>query len=384
MSAVPPIEPFLQDISGASPQGESLRYDDVYEEIKDAQREDEDLPQGVWVQDLKLADWGRVETLCTEVLQKRSKDIQVCSWLVEAWLYRYGLEGLNEGIRLVEELSRKYWDTMYPEIDENGDMGFRFSPYIWINEKLSERLNFIAITNPKDSGETPANFAQYIDCKGYWGSASSSDIPPHKQEKVILFDKSVEQTERGFFEDIREKARLAIEEFNSLEAFVDEKAGDQEAPGFQRFKASLEGLIEFCDQVLGMKEVPKSEEQETESEEADHPVPTLKQEEESDVDLSTVIRNREEAYAVIHKAADYLERLDPHSPAPHMLKRAVAWGKMPLKDLLQEIIKEPQVLSEVQHLLGISGAEEGSSPGEGTTGGAQNWLDPSQKQSENS
>ena len=69
--------------------------------------------------------------------------------------------------------------------------------------------------------------------------------------------------------------------------------------------------------------------------------------------ISSLVKSREEAYQVIRHAADYLERLDPHSPVPYMLKRAVSWGTLPLKDLLQEIIKEPQVLSEVKTLLGL-------------------------------
>jgi len=55
------LDPLLQDIPGPNPQGKDLKYSTEYDQIREASREDLDLPQGVWVQDLKSANWGDVE-----------------------------------------------------------------------------------------------------------------------------------------------------------------------------------------------------------------------------------------------------------------------------------------------------------------------------------
>src|SRR5262249_28594088 len=47
-----------------------------------------------------------------------------------------------------------------------------------------------------------------------------------------------------------------------------------------------------------------------------------------------VVRNREEAYRAIEKIADALARMEPHSPIPDLLRRAVELGRMPFRRLI--------------------------------------------------
>jgi type VI secretion system protein ImpA len=65
------------------------------------------------------------------------------------------------------------------------------------------------------------------------------------------------------------------------------------------------------------------------------------------------IRSRDEAYALLSSIADYLMRVEPHSPAPYLVKRAVTWGSMPLASLLQELVGENRELLEIYQLLGM-------------------------------
>ena len=391
MSTLPPIESFLTDISPSLPSGETLRYDEVYDDIKEAQRADDDLPQGIWVQDLKISDWSRVQDLCVEALQKQTKDVQICAWLIESWMFLHGLEGVDHGFDLLNQLSQKYWETLHPEIEENGDLGFRFSSYVWINEKLSERLKFIHITEPEDPNAHPVNFAQYLEVKMYWGADSS--IPGDKQDLVTAFESSVFKTKLTFFQTLQEECRALTGKVKTVEAFLEEKCGAEEAPTLQRFRQVLEDIIDFCAQAMTWKGKPEAPQvqasedtsAEIESDLSSSPVPVTEEEPSDGFDLSSVVKSREEAYQVIRQAADYLERLDPHSPAPHMVKRAVAWGNMPLQDLLQEIIKEPQALGEVQKLLGLSDGQDSSQQSSGAAPNnsqiPQPWLDPTKRQS---
>jgi len=363
MSLLPPIESFLEDISPAMPAGESLFYDATYAAIKEARRMDDDLPQGLWVQDLKVSDWGKVAFLCIEALQKKSKDLQICGWLIEAWIFLHGLEGVQHGFDLLDKLSQKYWDTLYPRIEESGDKDFRLSPYIWMNEKLSERLKFIAVSSPLDPNLQSINFAQYIDAKRYWSLSNDSSmvVPEEKAGLLDLFEKNIQQTDKEFFNSLKAQCATLIETNERIEKFLNEKCTKEEAPTFQKLRAILQEIMDFSDQVLLLKPAAKPQ-----LSVEDGTIPSSlpmtsnqvvlggKDGEFRGLDISSLVKSREEAYHVIRSAADYLEKLDPHSPVPHMLKRAVGLGAMPLKDLLQEIIKEPLVLSEVKHLLGLN------------------------------
>lgn len=65
------------------------------------------------------------------------------------------------------------------------------------------------------------------------------------------------------------------------------------------------------------------------------------------------INSREDAYRLLEAVADYLERTEPHSPTPYLVKRAVTWGRMSLADLMQEIVREEGDISRYFSLLGI-------------------------------
>src|SRR5262245_36487639 len=118
------IDALLAPIAGDNPAGANLKYAGLYDEINEARREDEDLAQGEWKRERKIADWPRVVRLATEALTTRTKDLQVCAWLIEALVKTRGLDGLRDGLVTMRGLVEHHWDHLYPESDE-GDLEAR-------------------------------------------------------------------------------------------------------------------------------------------------------------------------------------------------------------------------------------------------------------------
>ncbi|MGO9894969.1 MAG: ImpA family type VI secretion system protein, partial [Bryobacteraceae bacterium] len=125
------IEALLQPISDSRPCGADLRNHPIFIQIREARRQEENLSQGVWAYDVKEADYGLALKLSVEALTKRGKDLQVAAWLTEALLRREGFAGLWQGLSLIQRLLETYWDSVYPEIDEDGDMDLRATPLRW-------------------------------------------------------------------------------------------------------------------------------------------------------------------------------------------------------------------------------------------------------------
>jgi len=124
---MPLREDILKAIPGDNPSGNSLRYDPLYDKIKEARREDDELAQGAWQHDRKVSDTGLVIKLAEEAIAIKSKDLQLAAWLTEALVKKNGFGGLQEGLQLCTGLINDFWDTLYPEI-EDGDLETRAAP----------------------------------------------------------------------------------------------------------------------------------------------------------------------------------------------------------------------------------------------------------------
>src|SRR5215831_18022928 len=112
------LELLLQPISAERPAGDLLRYDGTYDRIQEARREDDQrLSQGIYQSSPKRADWETGEAICLEALEKRTKDLQIAGWLLEAWLHLRGFRGVEAGLRLLTGLCEAFWDDIYPELE---------------------------------------------------------------------------------------------------------------------------------------------------------------------------------------------------------------------------------------------------------------------------
>src|SRR5208282_2779633 len=125
----------LNPIDGPNPSGISLRYEPVYDKIKEARREEDQPPPGMDERDRKVADTRLVIKLTTEALAKQTKDLQLAVWLTEAMLKQNGFGGLRDGLALCRGLTEKFWDSVYPEL-EDGDAQPRSAPLGFLGTKL--------------------------------------------------------------------------------------------------------------------------------------------------------------------------------------------------------------------------------------------------------
>ena len=71
------------------------------------------------------------------------------------------------------------------------------------------------------------------------------------------------------------------------------------------------------------------------------------------------IGGRDDALRRLTEVAEYFRRTEPHSPISHLIQRTIRWGHMPLPSLLQEIVKDDDVLSRIWDTLGIQGDPNG-------------------------
>jgi type VI secretion system protein ImpA len=69
---------------------------------------------------------------------------------------------------------------------------------------------------------------------------------------------------------------------------------------------------------------------------------------------SMPVASRDQAYQMMTKAADILSAIEPHSPVPYLIRRAVQIGGLPFPEMIQAFIREQNVIETMFRELGIT------------------------------
>lgn len=353
------LDKLIEPIGEAEPCGPPIRFDPIFTEIRLAREEDDPhLPMGVWERPLKRADWAQIEARCKVTLTRYSKDLQIAAWLTEAWTRQHGFDGLFRGLVLVERLLARYWEALHPRLDEDGDAELRVAPLEWMNVSLSMtiRIQVPMLRHPAGS----AGRLSLAD----WERMTADELSPAKQEAArrAAGESGEPLRTRADIVDYA-RANLGAEvvratqlvggclaAVQSIAVLTDARLG-VEAPNMSKLRDTLRAL----ERVL-LHMAPLESREATQAQEAPAPAAVPDPMPAGAASPATVPerwKSRDEAYATLDAIADYLGRIDPHSPTPYLLRRAVNWGRMPLHELMAEIIREEGDLNRFGHLLGL-------------------------------
>lgn len=344
---MPLRDDLLNPIAGDNPSGPSLRYERVYDQIKEARTEEDDtIPAGAWQRTAKRADFVLVIKLAGEALATKSKDLQLAAWLAEAHAKREGLSMIQPSLKLFQDLQEQFWDTLYPEIDD-GDLGMRAVPIEWAANRLSNIIRESPIT--RDG----INFYQFRESRsiGYEADAESSDAKREARELAIAdgkltaedFDKSFASTPKSWYAALDASLQSAGETLQDLQIFCEEKYGD-DAPGFGKLRAALEEVGQAVTTLLNEKrkiepdEAPAEEIEETEPEpepeaaasetEIEPQAAAAPVKARAGKGLSAEPVDRDDAIARVQVCAAYLQKGNPASPAAYLLQTGLRLGEM--------------------------------------------------------
>ncbi len=258
MSGSVDLDAILRPIPGDSPAGTDLRYEPVYEEIREARRGEDPLAAGG--AESKQADWERVRDLSAKALTAKSKDLQIAAWLTEALLRTEGFQGFAAGLKALTGLLDGYWDTVYP-VPEEGDLEYRAGPIEFLNEKLWLALKSVPVTDPRASDGY--SLLQYDESRtvGYekdtlnqHGDTDEGKATKRKEMmsegklSAELFDAAMAKSSRDFYALLAEGVTASREAFDAFEQAVDARFG-REAPRL----AELRKAIEECQQFVNLR-----------------------------------------------------------------------------------------------------------------------------------
>ncbi|HEX8713578.1 MAG TPA: type VI secretion system protein TssA [Terracidiphilus sp.] len=395
---MPLRDDLLNPISGANPSGVNLRYDRVSDQIKEARTEGEASVLG----DLatpKKADYKLVIKLAGEALATKSKDLQLAAWLTEAEVKREGIGMVDPCLKLMLDLQQQFWDTLYPEV-EDGDVGMRAVPIEWACNRIADMLREAPIT--KDG----LNFYQYGESRrvGYEADIGYDDNKAEARRLAVEdgkltgeeWDKSFGSTPKAWYVAMDEAMRSSMETVETMQAFCEEKYGD-DGPAFGKLRTALEEVGAVVSRLLNEKRKIEPDEPGDGEEAAEEEAHASEAQPEANADapaeaapvartkagksVSAEPVDRDDAIARIHACAKFLQKENSSSPIAYLVQTALRLGELreqggsPAWDFLQppateqrQNLKRLTAEGNYEELLTLATAVAGEPCGRG-------WLD---------
>lgn len=327
-------------VPGDNPAGSDLRYTAVYDRIKESRRQDEDLDQGVWKRERKLADYASVIILAQNAIATESKDLQLAAWLTEALLHREGFSGLEQGLACCRELIVRFGNQLFPPA-EDGDLEALAAPLDWLNARLEVPL--------KSTGLNSAghNWYRFKESRAL-GYEESAKEPNQKRarEKALKegklppeeFDRAFAATAKAFYaaeEKNLDRILLSITELGHACAELLQDV----APSFEKLSTSVGEVRHVVHQLLEKKRCIEPDAAEAPSgTRADLEVEPVKRGIETALPPSGRSRptlngtseppDHDNAMEAVAAAAALLRKRDPFSPAPYLMLRGLRWGEL--------------------------------------------------------
>jgi type VI secretion system protein ImpA len=336
------IDELLQPIPGDNPAGEPVSYE-MRQELDEDRREVD--PEAFAPDDPmrpekpKPADWPGIVRKTTDALRQTTKDLLVSTRLLEALTKLHGFAGLRDGLHLLAELVGQCWDRLNPPI-EDGDVEIRLGPFLWIDDPdKGARFPTTVRTLPLILGQEG----------GYGWLQWRATQEGHGSLTAEALEKAIQATPVEHLRTTAEALAASLENLNALTENLNAKMGSS-APGLTGIRQALEGCRVLTQQLLQRKG----------GDTVAAPTAADGQAAAPAAGPGRAPGTRDEAYRQLEQAAAVLEQLEPHSPVPYFVRRAVALGRMPYPLLMRELIRDANILAELNREMGIK--DDGSPP----------------------
>lgn len=355
------IEALLGPISDERPVGDDPRLDSsptsLYYQIKDARNQARAAErQQLMTGEGEPADWGPLLELVPEALGSTAKDLELTTYFIEALCRDFGFAGLRDGFRLVRELVDRFGDDIYPTPDEDG-LETRLAPLTSLNGDggdgtLIAPIRMIPITQSPDGSRFGlADYQQAQNLERLTGEARDRQLEQGIPTPATV-RAAAAQTNVAFFQTLQEDLDAALAELQNMTQTLDRRYGS-DSPPTGTIESVLKEIQTTLQALAGDRLAMAAEDEAADGAEADAASAAVATTGAKPAGPSGSIETREDAFRQILRVAEFFRRTEPHTPISFALERVVRWGRMPLPELLRELIGDEGSVHEMFKLVGI-------------------------------
>ncbi len=371
------FQTLLSPIAGSCATGRCVKAAGVHRAIQEARREDDpSLPMGEWERPLKQADWALVCKISSDNLAHQVKDLQIAAWLAEGLTRQHATQGLSAGVMLLGGLLERYGSELLP-VESDSHATHKANIVRSAGALMAKALKHAPIFG--GDAELALSWAdkERADALAQLSDDEREAEAGPTQRHVHDTLKSTPSERLG---QLEEDLGASLDALQLLEHQVDRVFSAATRPGFGQLKAVAQSMLGYIHSELlkrGWRAPSRSSAATTTAVESVDMYGALARGTPSSGDIGTggptaaqvaamtsstadPLLMRQQAYAMLQQAADMLAQIDPHSPTPYLVQRAVEWGKLNTADLYRELFIEMGGQINVFELLGIQTPDQGS------------------------
>ena len=341
----PPILDFdalIAPIRGDEPAGTSVPFA-VTQQLEEMRKEidpDSFSKDDPTRPEAKKADWRGTIELTQETLRNTSKDLLIAARLTEALAKVHGFAGLRDGLRLFRLLAETGWDRLLPAIEAEDDLEIRAARFNGLDDKdkgarFPGALRLVPLLDPDGQRY---GWQHWKDSQASKSKITAADI-----------ERAIQVTPLAKCQLVLEDIEDSSKELSGLTQVLSQKMATPSknyAPGLVGIREAISDCRTLAQQILQKKGGGK-----TAAPQSDTPEPAIAQ--ATRPPSEPRLETRAEIYASVAEAAAKLQQIEPHSPIPYLLNRAVELGTLPFPDLMKSLILNADVLKVMNRELGI-------------------------------
>ncbi|ERK17763.1 putative protein ImpA [Pantoea sp. AS-PWVM4] len=326
------LDALLVPISNDDPCGENLEYHADFQAMEQASAGKAEQQFGETIIPAEPADWNRVEKLATELLS-RSKDLRVMLALTQAWTHLNGLPGYAQGLALIEQALLRYWDPLWPRLEEDGEL----DPFYRINalalledaSSLTAAVRQAWLLRHASDGITLRDAIALCD-------GSKSETTDYPGGMARLRDELAQQAQPAAATVQQIDQRL-----QSLHHIIAERLGESAVPDMTQVQKNFAVLVSLTQSAEVAEVAPDT----SDDQQTDAPAPR------SVADWRTAqLTNRADAQLMLEKVKQYFAQHEPSHPAPLMIDRVQRLIELDFMDIIRDLA--PDGVHQLQNIFG--------------------------------
>ena len=337
MAAVPTLDymAITAPLSGDRPGGGRVPLP-VRQKLETARKDFEPNPEDPNSPPIpKKPEWSFIIKQSVDVLSQTSKDIETALRLLEALAKQCGFAGAREGFKVLRLLVENCWDFLHPIPDPEDGEG---------PEIRGDRFNWIG---DMDAGARFPHTIRGIPLVKVGKTEYSM------QDRQLAFEGkgeiSADEMGRATLatDTLAQEVAECVAEFYDLDKALTEKLQNK-SPGMVGLRQVLDQILDLVKKMSGHALGGET------AVEGGAATPGGGGQSIGGFSINVgSAQNREEIYRMIERLADALATIEPHSPIPDLLKRALKLGRMPFRRLIKELVTDAGHLAQIYREFGI-------------------------------